>query len=366
MGTIGTADMSPRLKLRAAATPLVMAGAVWATSAWSSIALGGGAQTPPPCGPDGICVPNAVYGVHITRWRPFPGDVVGKPPTPAGPTKPAEEELGGPKLPEPTKEGQMGPTRAPRGEGAPGEAPGAEGEEDAAAAGLGTLPGEVPLPGIELPGVGQPAPVPEGGEAPAEGPAAGPQADPAADPLDPFGSAPPAPPTWLKNAALQHREPLAAAMLESLPVVTTAVANEELAPVYTPTDAAAFSAPVAAEPAVMDGPNLHGDDAPPTLPPTLQSGISSMTPARRVAPPQAAVAPGTAPTGNAQPVSVGQATASAPAAKTASVEPTDDEMVIAASAEEPVGIHLVNPAEALVDPAAEGLQQAIYFEASDQ
>lgn len=360
--------MSPRLKLRAAATPLVMAGAVWATSAWSSIALGGGAQTPPPCGPDGICVPNAVYGVHITRWRPFPGDVVGKPPTPAI-KKPEEEEMGGPVLPDATKEGQMGPTRAPRGEGAPGEAPAAEGEEDAAAAGLGTLPGEVPLPGIELPGVGQPAPVPEGGEAPAEGPA-GPQGDPGAepgaDPLDPFGSAPPAPPTWLKNAALQHREPVAAATLESLPVVTTAVANEELAPIYAPADAAAFAAPVAAEPAVMDGPNLHGDDAPPTLPPALQTGISSVTPARRVAPPQASVAPTIVQPAIAQPVSVGQVAASAPVAKTASVEPTDDEMVIAASAEEPVGIHLVNPAEALVDPEAEGLQQAIYFEASDQ
>jgi hypothetical protein len=363
--------MSPRLKLRAAATPLVMAGAVWATSAWSSIALGGGAQTPPPCGPDGICHPStATYGVHITRWRPFPGDSTARIAPTATPTAPVKEELGGPKLPDATQESQMGPARAPRGEGAPGEAPAAEGGEDPAAAGLGTLPGEVPLPGIELPGVGQPAPVPEGGEAPAEGPAAEPQGDPGAepgaDPLDPFGSAPPAPPTWLKNAALQHREPVATATLESLPVVTTALANEELAPVYAPADAAAFAAPVADEPAALDGPNLHGDDAPPTLPPALQSGISSVTPARRVAPPQAAVAPKIVQPTFAQPVSVAQVAASAPVVKTASVEPTDDEMVIAASAEEPVGIHLVNPAEALVDPDAEGLQQAIYFEASDQ
>ncbi|MBA3485117.1 MAG: hypothetical protein H0T51_25250 [Pirellulales bacterium] len=361
--------MSPRLKLRAAATPLVMAGAVWATSAWSSIAMGGGAQTPPPCGPDGICVPNAVFGVHITRWRPFPGDVIGKPPTEAT-KKPEEEGMGGPVLPKATQEGQMGPTRAPRGEGAPGEGPAAEGEEDAAAAGLGTLPGEVPLPGIELPGIGQPAPAPEGGEAPAEGPAAGPQGDPAAepgaDPLDPFGSAPPAPPAWLRNAAVQNRAPGAEAALESLPVVTTAIANDESAPEYASADAAAFVAPGATEPAVMDGPNLHGDDAPPTLPPTLQSGITSVAPTRRVAPPQARVAPGTAPVGIAQPVSVVQVASAAPVAKTASVEPTDDEMVIAASAEEPVGIQLVNPAEALVDPEAEGLQQAIYFEASDQ
>jgi hypothetical protein len=352
--------MSPRLKLRAAATPLVMAGAVWATGAWSSMALGGGAQTPPPCGPDGVCQPNvATYGVHITRWRPFPGDVIRKPPTPAT-VDPEEEGIGGPKLPGATQEGQMGPTRAPRAEGAPGEAPAPEGEEDAAAAGLGTLPGEVPLPGIELPGIGQPAPAPEGGEAPAEGPA-GPQGDPGAepgaDPLDPFGSAPPAPPAWLRNAALQQTAPVAVAALESLPVVTTAHAVDEMTPNDTPADAATFVAPPVVDAAAMDGPNLHGEDAPPTLPPALQSGISSVTPARRVAPPQASVAPAIT-----QPVSVARVAA----AKTASVEPTDDEMVIVASAEEPVGIQFVNPAEALVDPDAQGLQQAIYFEASDK
>ena len=38
-----------------------------------------------------------------------------------------------------------------------------------------------------------------------------------------------------------------------------------------------------------------------------------------------------------------------------------------ASAELPVGISLINPASAVTqEPGADGLQQAIYFEASDQ
>jgi 2-oxoglutarate dehydrogenase E2 component (dihydrolipoamide succinyltransferase) len=328
-----------------------MAGAFWATSALS-IALGGGAQTPPPCGPDGHCAPStATFGTHPTRWRPFPGDNIGiKPPTP--PTKAAEEEdTGGPKLPGPTEEGQLGPARAPRGGGnAPGAEPAEAGAEDAAAAGLGGLPGEVPLPGLELPGIGQPAP-PEGGEAPADGPGVGPgqpAAEPGADPLDPFGSTPPAPPAWLKNAT-PNNQSAAAAELAPLPVVTRADAQVESAPNRSPADPAAFVAPVAAEPRVMDGPNLHSDDAPPMLPPALQGGISSVAPARRLVPPQAVATP-----------------ALPPLAKTKSVETTVDEEVIVASAEEPVGIQLVNPAEALVDPEAQGLQQAIYFEASDQ
>jgi hypothetical protein len=98
----------------------------------------------------------------------------------------------------------------------------------------------------------------------------------------------------------------------------------------------------------MDGPNLHGDDAPPVLPPALAGGVGLSG-------------------------SVIPAAATRPAAQRApqiqqpaSVEPIVDEWVTAASAEEPVGIQLVNPAAALVDPAAQGLQQAIYFEASDK
>src|SRR5215213_245566 len=173
-GTLRNTAMSPRLKLRAAATPLVMAGALWATSTLSPTALGGGAQTPPPCGPDGMCVPRPeTFGVYQTRWRTFPGDVITRTPTPApGTAGPKGETLGGPQLPGPAEEGQLGPARAPR-EGAPGEEPAAEGAEDAAAAGLGTLPGEVPLPGLELPGAEGAPPAGEGNEVPAGGPDTG-------------------------------------------------------------------------------------------------------------------------------------------------------------------------------------------------
>lgn len=309
--------MSPRLTLRTTATPLVMAGALWATGALAPLALGGGAQTPPPCGPDGICMPRVeTYGFHTTRWRSFPGDSIGKTPTTAATKEPSKEELTGPKLPGAAEEGQLGPAKAPRAGGAPGEEPAAE---DAAAAGLGTLPGEVPLPGMELPGLGQPAPGAEGGAAPTDGPAPGPEtnpqtvpgAEPGANPLDPFGAAPPAPPAWLESAALQNRAPGGEAGLDTLPMVA------------------------------MDGPNLHGDDAPPMLPPALRGGIA-------VAPAQA---PGVAPK-LVQPASVSA--------------PIVDDRVTKASVMQPVGIQLVNPAAAMVDPEAEGLQQAIYFEVSDQ
>jgi hypothetical protein len=50
----------------------------------------------------------------------------------------------------------------------------------------------------------------------------------------------------------------------------------------------------------------------------------------------------------------------------ASVRPATDARVVPASAERPLGIQLVNPAAAVVvDPGEDGLQQAIYYEASD-
>ena len=345
--------MSPRLKLRAAATPLVMAGALWASGALSPFALGGGAQTPPPCGPDGVCVPRPeTFGVYQTRWRTFPGDVIVKTPTAADEAE-AEDEtgLGGPQLPDAEEEGQLGPTRAPRGAGAPGEEPAAEGEEDAAAAGLGAFPGEAPLPGgFELPGAAQPAPGGEGAETPGGGPDAGPQpgpgGEPGADPLDPFGSAPPAPPAWLRNAALQNPLPAAVSTLPVLPAVEPAVAAIVQPPVsYLPAERAEFIVPAVPPAAAMDGPNLHGDDAPPRLPPELLGGI------------------GAAP---AVPNPTLRQPDSAPAAESVFFETIEDSRVVAASDQQPVGIQLVNPAAAIVDPSAQGPQQAIYFEVSDQ
>ena len=311
--------MSPRLTLRTA-TPLVMAGALWATGALAPIALGGGAQTPSPCGPDGVCVPRPeTFGVYQTRWRAFPGDSIGKTPT-AATVEPEKPELGGPKLPTPAEEGRLGPAKAPREGGAPGEQPTEDGGEDAAAAGLGTLPGEVPLPGIELPGVTPPAPDAAEGEQSGAIPEAGavpePGAEPGANPLDPFGSAPPAPPAWLKSAALENRPVGVASSLETLPMVDHAAAVDA---------------------SRMDGPNLHGDDAPPILPPALRGagGAAPMVAPKMV-----------------QPASV--------------AAPIVDDQVTKASAVQPAGIQLINPAAAMVDPEAEGPQQAIYFEVSDQ
>jgi hypothetical protein len=374
--------MSPRIKLRAAATPLVMAGALWATSALTPFALGGGAQTPPPCGPDGVCSPRPeTFGWYQTRWRTFPGDVAFKAPTPApGAGGPEPENLGGPQLPTPAQEGLLGPARQPREGAAGGAAPGAGAEpteEDAAGAGLGGLPGEAPLSGFELPGA---APAPGGAQPPASdaeggapegGPDTGPMPDPAAqpgtDPLDPFGAAPPAPPSWISRSVIGSAA-LNESAHQSLPIIEqpAAAAVDLNAAIQSPRGevqhsifmpAAIDNAPMEAalienfEPGPqlppLDGPNLHGDDAPPVLPPSLLGGVAG-------AQPWAAAA--TAPPTLRQPASV-QPVVDAPMV---------DTRVTAASAESPLGIQLINPAAALVDPSAQGLQQAIYFEASDK
>ncbi|HEX6964043.1 MAG TPA: hypothetical protein VF175_19400 [Lacipirellula sp.] len=386
--------MSPRLKLRSALTPLVMAGALWVGDALTPV-LGaghgpivnrGGAQTPPPCSPDGVCVPRPqTFGVYQTRWRTFPGDVPVPAPTEAEVREEeAREELGGPQPPAPKEEGLMGPTPMERGGAEEAEGAPAEGD-DPAAAGLGTLPGEAPLGGFELPSVtppgGEAAPGVEGAAPPDNGlqlPPAGTEPG-AADPLDPFGNAPPAPPAWISSAAhggapQQATSPLP--VIEHAAVIQTAPA-----PVAPPADlalpAATNAAPTANAPAIGPAPpvptasvpvatpapleiqtpasaaaNLYAEDAPPVLPPALaaSAGIAA----------RADIVPASA-------------TAAPVIQQPPSVEPImiDDQVIVddrveAASAEEPIGIQLVNPAGALVDPSAQGPQQAIYFEASDQ
>jgi hypothetical protein len=107
---------------------------------------------------------------------------------------------------------------------------------------------------------------------------------------------------------------------------------------------------------MLDGPNLHGEDAPPALPPALQrlSGLRSPV-GQGVAYGAPVLPPAMAPvrTAMAQPGSVQPTTRSAGAVQQASV-------VI------PVGGQLVNPAgtmEAIAED--QGAQQAIYIEASD-
>jgi hypothetical protein len=96
--------------------------------------------------------------------------------------------------------------------------------------------------------------------------------------------------------------------------------------------------------------NLKGDDAPPELPAGLHAMLDS-----------AIDQPAWSPTsGNA--VALAQPVQVRPARGTSM-----DRGVVQTSAEAPLGIQLINPASAIAPAADEsGLQQAIYFEASDQ
>lgn len=348
--------MSPRLKLQSVAKPLLLAGALWSAGlATPAGAVGHGGnrpQTPPPCGPDGVCVPNIpTYGWYQTRWRTFPGDA--KPTVDDGGNKTdeVESEISGPKTPSTAEEGTITRERPKR----PGQ-PAAEGgpvpdpNED-----IRNLPGLPPLPG---PGDAAPAPGPgpgaEAAPAPAGGLPIGPGGQPApagtqpegggADPLSPFGSAPPTPP-WLKQSMTNP----AAGELVQLPYVEQAMGRTG-GQVVQPVDNI--------EP-VLDGPNLRGDDAPPALPPALQrlSGIRSpVGQGVAVAP---ALPPALAPmrTAMVQPGSV----QAKPSAAPASMQPS--RYIQQASAVVPVGGHMVSPMGTMDAAAAgQGAQQAIYIE----
>ena len=66
--------------------------------------------TPCPCAADGACRPNGPWGHTPTRWRPWPGDIIGRPPTPADEVETREQlQLDPFELPEPEREGQRGP-----------------------------------------------------------------------------------------------------------------------------------------------------------------------------------------------------------------------------------------------------------------
>jgi hypothetical protein len=105
-----------------------------------------------------------------------------------------------------------------------------------------------------------------------------------------------------------------------------------------------------ATPAAFHAPNLDSDDAPPALPASLQ-GVGSASVPPQVWNQQAPAA------ALAQPASV----------RPRALPPARDRDVVPASAQTPLGIQLINPASAMaVDPGSAGLQQAIYFEASDE
>lgn len=328
--------MSRPFKFTRALAPAVIFGSGLCAAAMATTTIPG---SPPriaaPCSPDGACLPRyETWGWYETRWRPFPGDVITQAPTPAGgPGGTGIESLEGPQPPTANREGQVAPERRPAGGGAgagtaplPGLPP-LPGEGTPGADGMLPPVEEAPAPGVvppgAVPGVVPPAAAPGGdpGLIPNLTPEATPEATP--DPLDPFGAAPPTPPAWMAENAS-----------------------------YTPLTGAPAATPVnVTVPAATDGPNLHGDDAPPALPAGLQDLLGSLPMLRPAQAPSAGDA-----VSLLQPESVRRSTYATPG----------DQGVMQVSAETPLGIQLINPASAIATEQGEdGLQQAIYFEASD-
>jgi hypothetical protein len=164
------------------------------------------------------------------------------------------------------------------------------------------------------------------------------------DPLgseDPLSGAPPTPP-WL----VEQEGPI---RLEQPGSVAVADGSElEQASTFTP---------------MPPAPNIHQDDAPPALPPSLMPALGSepvaMAPVTQASPalPKPMASPSLV-----QPSSVRPAASSAPAV---------DRRIVPASAQlprgvDPQGIAVINPAAAIQAASpSDGPQQAIYFEASD-
>jgi hypothetical protein len=331
--------MTGRFKLLSAVGGAGIAAAIWGASAGLSVA-NGPVYGPPcgpepcspaaPCSPDGACWPkHDTWGWYPTRWRAFPGDVIGLAPTEAEERreKAPEEALGGPQPPEATEEGQTGPARPERAgsaAGAGGEAPGAA----EAPAGLEGAAGEGAAPG------------PQG--APAEAP----QPDLPLGPEDPLGAAPPTPP-WLAEPAgpIRLEQPESVQAAEELHD-----AEVEEASATTPIPAA---------------PNFHQDDAPPALPAGLRQAmgggavpLAPLVQGSPAAPISLTLPKSPSSSLLVQPASVRPSAPSAPAA--------DRRIVPASATIDPQAIGVINPAGAIqADPAADGPQQAIYFEASD-
>jgi hypothetical protein len=301
------------LRFARSLAPKLVVGGLCAAVTASSFA-GGGAPMPP-CSPDGVCLPRyETWGWYETRWRPFPGDSIAGTPTEtqrgaAGDE--ARDTLGGPQLPSSSEETHVGPER-PTGGGRRAPAPsttpaeGAGPAVPAAPEGAGDAPAPSAVPPVDM--------------LPPPGEGALPETTP--DPIDPFGAAPPTPPSWMVEQT----------SFEPLPQ------ERGSAP-------AAFTPLPPAEPV-----NLKSDDAPPELPAGLQAMFDSTI-----------GLPVWSPTS-------GNSVALALPVQVRPARGTSTEGgVVQTSAEAPLGIQLINPASAIAPVADEsGLQQAIYFEASDQ
>lgn len=305
--------MTGPFKLTRALAPTIVVGSLCAVAA-ATTHPGTPTRVAPPCSPDGHCLPRyETWGWYPTRWRTFPGDLPPGTPTEAGPAEgpsPAEE-LQGPQTPEMMQEGQAGPQLRSRSGGG---------------AASPTLPGEIGLPSLDEGAEGAVPPV----DNPAQPEIDLPAGDGSALPdgefqpglVDPFSASPPTPPDWmLQNAA------------------------------YAADEAAAEDGSVEAASFIESAPNMQGDDAPPALPAGLQNLFSASV--RRGG-------------GGAMSLAPGAVALAQPASVRGPVQRKAGGQVMQASAETAVGIQLINPASAVTQqPGEGGLQQAIYFEASD-
>jgi hypothetical protein len=147
--------------------------------------------TPCPCAADGVCRPNGPWGHTPTKWRPWPGDTLGREETSAEETETRKEfPLPDHELPPITKEGLRGPdiVKPPR----------PKREESEAAEPAIAQPQADPLEGVDPLGIGgqedfnleppvedplQPAIEPQPGIDLLE---EGPEAEPEANPLEEF------------------------------------------------------------------------------------------------------------------------------------------------------------------------------------
>jgi hypothetical protein len=303
--------MTGPFKLTRALAPTIVVGSLCAVAA-ATTHPGTPTRVAPPCSPDGYCMPRVeTWGWYPTRWRTFPGDIPPGTPTEAGPaegTSPAEE-LQGPQTPEMMEEGQAGPQLRSR-EGAGAAAP--------------TLPGDINLPSLDEGAEGALPPVDDRAQPEADFPAgdgaAAPEGEFQPGMVDPFSASPPTPPDW---------------MMQDAAFAADAAVEDGSA------ETASF---------IESAPNMQGDDAPPALPAGLQNLFSASV--RRGA---GAMSLAPSAVALAQPASVRSA-----------MQRKTDGQVMQASSETPVGIQLINPASAMTQqPGEGGLQQAIYFEASD-
>ncbi|MAT70244.1 MAG: hypothetical protein CMJ58_12060 [Planctomycetaceae bacterium] len=286
--------------------------------------------TPPPCAADGTCRPNRrEWGWYHTHWRPWPGEKVAPTPTAAGTdAEEAEDELGGLVLPDPAKEGATSAEKAGDEAVESDEAP------------IGPIPG---------PGADDAGPLGPGEGAPA---------------IDPFGyDQQPSDPT------AQLSLPAAAGVAMTPPNPNHRNDPPPMPSFVQPLPAVAPEGSIVqpamnVEPAVA--PNLQGDDAPPALPPSLlgAAGGRGFAPTATAAPIGRPPAPlrvsqviKPLPPVSDEPITLGQPRSLRPA--TADVRQV--------SWQTPGGIALVNPAGAVeVEPGADGAQQAIYYEVSDE